>query len=193
MSAKPFRVAFIGCSGSKLDRPAPARELYTGALFQLALQYAELVADKVFVLSAEHGVVSLGRELAPYDTRLRPENSKRWGREVSRALVISGELDLAPSREVLFLAGETYFAPLDFPGTNSWSRPLKGFGIGEQKKRLKELIADAARCEEDLEQLIIRIESQLYVPGPDEQCSEVAIDAADWARVVELARRRAVA
>lgn len=135
MSApKPYRVAFIGCSAQKLDRPAAARELYTGALFKLALQYAELVADKVYVLSAEHGVVSLDRELAPYDARLRAENSKGWGREVSQSLVSSGLLDQARDREVLFLAGETYFAPLDFPGTGWWARPLKGLGIGQQSR-----------------------------------------------------------
>lgn len=187
---KPYRVAFIGCSAQKLDRHAPARELYTGALFKLALQYAELVADRVYVLSAEHGVVSLDRELAPYDARLRPENSKRWGRNVSLDLVNYGTLDQARDHEVLFLAGETYFAPLDFPGTGYWVRPLKGLGIGEQKARLKQLIAEHG---ETLASLVLRVESQLYTPGPGENVGEVAIDAGDWARIVELARAQGAA
>jgi hypothetical protein len=185
---KPYRVAFIGCSAQKLDHAAPARELYTGALFKRALEYAELVSDKVFVLSAGNGVVALDKELEPYDARLRPENSKRWGHEVSRSLVSNGTLDQARDHEVLFLAGETYFAPLDFPGTSEWVRPLKGLGIGQQKMKLKNLIW-AAR--ESLEALILRIDAQLYVPGPDEAVGEVAIDAEDWARVVELARKAA--
>ena len=188
MSAKPYRVAFIGCSAQKLDRPAPAREIYTGALFKLALQYAELVADVVYVLSAEHGVVPLDRELAPYDARLRPENSKQWGQEVSRSLVSSGTLDQARDREVLFLAGETYFAPIDFPGTGFWARPLKGLGIGEQKAKLKALIAQQ---DETLASLVLKVESQLCSPGPGEQVGEVVVAAADWERIVELARKAA--
>lgn len=185
---KPYRVAFIGCSAQKLDRPAPARELYTGALFKLALQYAELVADKVYVLSAEHGVVPLDRELAPYDARLRPENSKRWGRNVSLDLVNYGTLDQARDHEVLFLAGEAYFAPLDFPGTGFWARPLKGLGIGEQKAKLKQLITGQT---DSLEELVLRVDAELTEPKAGESGGDVFLSAETWAQMLALARRGA--
>lgn len=51
-------VVLIGCSASKLDRAAPARELYTGRVFKASVAYAEATGAKWCVLSALHGVVA---------------------------------------------------------------------------------------------------------------------------------------
>lgn len=62
------QVVFLSCSKSKLDRPAPARELYTGTLFRLALRYAEegRGVTEIYVFSAKYGVVPIGKKIAPY-------------------------------------------------------------------------------------------------------------------------------
>ena len=46
----------VGCVKSKLDHPAPARDLYTSALFRKARAHAEATGGPWFVLSAEHGL-----------------------------------------------------------------------------------------------------------------------------------------
>lgn len=65
----------IPCGGSKRKHAAPARELYTGQQFTLALDAAQALAAKmggadVRVLSAEHGLVELDQVLEPYDHKL---------------------------------------------------------------------------------------------------------------------------
>lgn len=66
-------VALVSCSATKLPRPAPARQLYTSALFRKSLAYARhiLFAQHVFILSAKHGAIRPETELAPYDLALR--------------------------------------------------------------------------------------------------------------------------
>lgn len=62
----------IPCSGAKADVAyAPARELYTGSFFRLALAAAERVdGAEVFVLSALHGLVPVDKVIAPYEARM---------------------------------------------------------------------------------------------------------------------------
>lgn len=61
-------IVFLSCCKSKLDHPAPARELYTGALFRKALAYAEKVlkADAVRIFSAKYGMVHPDQVIEPY-------------------------------------------------------------------------------------------------------------------------------
>ncbi len=65
-----MRIALVGCGKTKLDRAAPARDLYTGQLFQKARQYAEVHCDAWYILSALHWTVSPSRVLEPYEARL---------------------------------------------------------------------------------------------------------------------------
>jgi hypothetical protein len=95
----PGRVGLIGCSAGKLDRRAPAAQLYTGPIFQLSCAWitgrTELGAWAI--LSAKHGVVLPGQEIDPYDVsleamsaaerrtwagRTREQLIERWGRDV---------------------------------------------------------------------------------------------------------------
>lgn len=59
----------VPCSGKKLDHPAPARDLYQGSLYRLALGAATSITPpwRVLVLSAKYGFVRLEAELEPYD------------------------------------------------------------------------------------------------------------------------------
>jgi hypothetical protein len=70
----------IPCAAEKLDRKAPAVELYDSPNFRHTLGMAcahaldtarELdVTTKVMILSAKHGLVELGDVIDPYDTKM---------------------------------------------------------------------------------------------------------------------------
>jgi hypothetical protein len=132
------KVALIGCSASKLDRPAPARELYRGELFRAAIRYAEPRFGRVFILSAKHALVTLDQVLEPYDESLvdwDEESSGWWAHQLllDLSVHVSGNLPA----ELHVLAGRGYADPLAWQMAEwpCWIlvRPLKGLGIGRQK------------------------------------------------------------
>jgi len=105
-----MRVGLVSCSKSKLDHPAPARELYSPShLFRGARCYVERTCDRWFVLSAKHGLVRPEQVLEPYDQTLdkasRAER-RRWGDVVLAAL----ETEVGDLRGITFEvhAGATY-------------------------------------------------------------------------------------
>lgn len=49
----------IGCGKAKLDRAAPARELYTGSLFRMARRYAVASKRPWVILSGAHGIIAM--------------------------------------------------------------------------------------------------------------------------------------
>ena len=104
-------VALIACSKSKADHERPAATLYTSPLFRKSLLHALGEAKRVFVLSAEHGVVPLDRRLEPYDRTL-----KTLGRaEVSHwAAMVESQLStiLKSKMTVAMYSGLDYSAPL---------------------------------------------------------------------------------
>lgn len=138
---KPYRVAIVACSASKLKGTHAARDLYTGQLFKLALELAEKVADRWFILSALHGVVTPDYPLETYDRRIEAADV-RWPREVGEDLAVDLQ-DIAPE-QVLCLAPETYVSKLPVGFAKGWARPLKGKGIGQQKAELKRLLGGGA-------------------------------------------------
>lgn len=63
----------VPCGAAKLDRDAPARDLYTSEHFRRQLRAAELACeegDVVLVLSALYGLVELNEVLEPYDLKM---------------------------------------------------------------------------------------------------------------------------
>ena len=64
-------IALISCSKSKLDKRAPARELYTGTLFKKAVAWAERHGYEWYVISALHGLVTPNQIIAPYNYSLK--------------------------------------------------------------------------------------------------------------------------
>jgi hypothetical protein len=131
---KPLRVALVSCVKSKQSVPAPARDLYTSALFRGLRAYAELHADRWYVLSAEHGLVEPSAVLAPYEktlNRMRRVDRDRWAAKVQQQL---GEV-LPESAEVIVLAGERYreeLIPFLTERGCSVTIPLKGMPFGKQ-------------------------------------------------------------
>jgi hypothetical protein len=120
----------IACSAHKLDHPAPARELYTGQAFRLAMAAADRCGADVLILSALHGVVQPGEVLAPYDHTLRSASERRtWATRTAQ------HLHSYRQRRTGVLAGKFYAAAA--AGFANKSLPLAGLGIGQQLAVLK--------------------------------------------------------
>jgi len=128
-----MKATVIPCGGAKLDNLAPARELYTGSMFKDALRTAELIGNRVLILSAKHGLVELDDVLDPYDVKMGDTGSIS-AREVAAQLVLFNVhfVDMLLPKayaELLIEAAEMVGA--DYANYFEGSR-----GIGEQKGRL---------------------------------------------------------
>lgn len=136
-----MRVALVSCVKSKLDRPAPAKDLYTSALFRALRAYAEDNANEWFILSAEHGLVEADQVLAPYERTLNrmPKTQRdEWAARVKDELAAR----VPTSADVMILAGERYreaLVPFLRGRGHRVEIPLEGLSFGRQLQRLKEL------------------------------------------------------
>jgi hypothetical protein len=132
-------LALVACVAQKLDRPAPARELYTSPWFIKARDYVEGQGYAWRVLSALHGLVEPERVLDPYNLtldRLSPKLRLLW------ALGVLRQIDKLPRPErVVILAGRRYREHLAVELLDRGyvvEVPMAGLGIGEQLQWLKE-------------------------------------------------------
>lgn len=118
------KLLLVSCSSRKrrIRWPIPARNLYTGTLLQLALQFAETHGFRPLILSAKYGVISPEEEIPYYDQKLSKPYSGPW-----------------PDGEGYYIGSQLYFglAPSRFqrliPG---------GLPIGKQLAYLKRLIRE---------------------------------------------------
>lgn len=105
----PADLVLVGCVKTKLDAPAPAKDLYVSALFRKERAYAERSGARWFVLSAEHGLVQPEQVLHPYDLRLSKTSRayrRSWGARVVEQLRHAvGSLD---GRTIELHAGSAY-------------------------------------------------------------------------------------
>ena len=80
------KIILISCVSKKLDKKSKAKDLYISPLFRYNLQYAKsLNPDKIFILSAEHGLLELDEEINPYNKTLNKmsnEEIKEWSSNV---------------------------------------------------------------------------------------------------------------
>jgi hypothetical protein len=136
-------IGLIGCSGPKLDRPAPARQLYTSQLFRSALTFAETRHDVVYVVSAKHELLALDQVVEPYDltmAAIAKEWRLIWGNRVWSSL-LHRHLDV--DRQVFIYAGKDYARPIRRAGFNraTFHEPLARMQIGQRLQWLREQIA----------------------------------------------------
>lgn len=101
-------IGIIPCSATKIDRPAAARDLYASTYFQGALAAAEAQCDRVFILSALHGLISPDAIVAPYDLKMGDPGSITADEIAAQA----DALDLEAADIYAFM-GATYFSILD--------------------------------------------------------------------------------
>lgn len=152
-------VALVGCGKTKLSRPAPARELYTGPLFQAARSWAERNAEAWWICSALHGLVTPHTVLEPYEKRLPRglEGTERWGTgvasDLSRVIQLTpwfdDDLVVGAQVHVVVLAGADYAGPvcahlgrLGIP----YEQPLRGLQVGERLAWFKKQRTEGASC-----------------------------------------------
>lgn len=129
------RVVLASCGATKLDRPAPAADLYTGSLFRKARSYAEASGHPWYIVSALHGLVETGTVLEPYDVKiadLTPEARMAWAGRVARDLFLRG---FGGWGVFELHTGESYARPLRHslaPVSLNILEPLAGLGIGQR-------------------------------------------------------------
>lgn len=127
----PNPVHLVACVAGKLDRAAPARELYTSPWFQKARAYVERQGGPWFILSAKYGLIAPHEVIEPYDetlSRMRAGASRLWGARVIEAMAREIEADTP----LVVLAGRNYRDPLWPSIQRRASVPMEGLGIGAQ-------------------------------------------------------------
>ena len=105
------RIGLVSCVKTKLDQPAPARELYTSPLFRGAKAAVEESGYRWFVLSAKHGLVEPDTVLEPYERTLTDataEQRRAWSERVLEQL--RAHLGDLSGRVVEIHAGRSYSA-----------------------------------------------------------------------------------
>jgi hypothetical protein len=130
------KIVLISCVSKKQPFKTKAEHLYISPLFKLNLQYARsLKPDRIFILSAKHGLLSLDNEIEPYDETLNTKSTreiKQWANKVVEDL--RSLIDIG-SDEVIFLAGEKYRKYI-IPHLKNYRIPLQGLSIGRQLQYL---------------------------------------------------------
>ncbi|MFK0160836.1 DUF6884 domain-containing protein [Streptomyces sp. NPDC090493] len=125
----------LPCSAAKLpvDRPTPARRLYTGSYHLMCRRAAERIAGPagVLVLSARHGLVRLDDALLPYEQRMDTPGHIA----VEQLHAQAAELGILAARDLIALGGRAYVDAVTAVRPDTL-RPLDGCrGIGEQRSR----------------------------------------------------------
>ena len=132
------RITLISCVSKKLKVRAKAKDIYISPLFKYYLRYAKsLNPDKIFVLSAQYGLLDLEKEIEPYNKTLLKMSSKEIKEWADNVLNQLKEVSDLVNDEFIFLAGDKYRKYL-IPSISNYKVPLKGLGIGKQLKYLKE-------------------------------------------------------
>lgn len=145
------KIVLLSCTKSKLDKPAPAKDMYSPSpMFQKTKAYGEtLKPDKMFILSAKYGLLPMDKQIEPYDLTLKTmkaDEKSKWGDTVKQQMSQAG---VNPqSDKFVFLTGSEYMKPLaEFIPEENVEKPMEGKRMGErlswlnsQVQKLKEFI-----------------------------------------------------
>ena len=125
-------IVLISCVKKKQTFKCTAEDLYISPFFKKNLAYAKaLNPDKIFILSAKYGLLSLATEIVTYDLTLNNFTTKElkdWAENT--LLQLSKESDLEKDKFII-LAGDRYRKYL-LANIANYEIPLKGLGIGKQ-------------------------------------------------------------
>lgn len=147
MTNTTLSIGLVGCSGPKLEEPAPARQLYTSQLFRSALALAERRHDVVYVISAKHELVTLDQVVAPYDLAMgdvAKEWRAIWGQRVWWSIQ---RRHPRVDRQIFIYAGKDYARPIRRAAHQhaTFHEPLAGLQVGQRLKWLREQL-DSSVC-----------------------------------------------
>lgn len=125
-----MKIYLIGCGKSKMQYACPAKEMYTGTLFQKSYAYAKAMhPDKIFILSAKYGLLDPELKIEPYDKTVKDfsaQQARKWADDVFTAL--EEKTDIL-NDEFVLLAGKDYYKYL-IGRLNHCTLPLEGKKIG---------------------------------------------------------------
>ena len=139
-------VVLVGSVRSMLSEAAPARELYTGALFTHRRRYAESSGRPWFVVSSRWGLVAPGEVVAPHDvvlTDIAPAYRHGWAQFVVGQLEVvlpladlvvevhAGDQVLDALRAAVEQAGATVVDPVD---AHSLTETLAWYDRSEERR-----------------------------------------------------------
>lgn len=130
-------IVLVSCGARKRLGCYPARDLYTGSLFQAARRYAEATGHPWRILSAEHALLDPDRLTWTYDRQLDAGHAPAWGGKVLAQLAAAfpgHDLDL------VVLAGELYAEALRPQLARTWTlaTPLAGLPLGRRLRFLSQ-------------------------------------------------------
>lgn len=106
------RLLCMPCGEAKLDRAAPAGELYQGPMWQTLRQHQPAGGlPNMLVLSAKYGMVDQAEVLQTYDQRLTPERAAELRRDmVANAEALKRALAATDINEIMLVGGADYRA-----------------------------------------------------------------------------------
>jgi hypothetical protein len=133
-------VYLISCVKTKQPFRCQAKDLYISDFFSKARNHAEASKGSWFILSAEYGLLSPDRMVAPYERTLN-KMPKRDREAWAQKVLLQIEAELPDLKRVVFLAGERYRENLVHPLRARGVKvaiPMEGLGIGKQLRWLKQ-------------------------------------------------------
>lgn len=108
-------IALVGCGAAKLDRPAPARDMYTSSLFRMSFAYATSLcgaSDTVYIVSAMHDLIEPSTVIKPYERSVAELGGKRfrmaWGARIAARIIDRHGRE----QPMVVLAGADYATPI---------------------------------------------------------------------------------
>lgn len=125
-------IYLIPCASKKCDHRAKARDLYQSALFKKSLAYSEKQKpDAIYVISDLHGLLSLEKEIEPYEKDLKKMSAaenREWAEMVLKDLAKVADLD---NDKFVLLVGKTYRKNI-VSKIKHYEIPMEGLKIGKQ-------------------------------------------------------------
>ena len=134
------RLLILACSRRKRPDKLPlaAIERYDGPAFRVLKRYRRLIQDsalRVYILSAEFGLIATKKRIPLYDRRMTPERSDELQPSVAAAMR-AAILRHQPA-EIFICAGKTYLRALGCMATNGPRLSVARGGQGEKLTSLK--------------------------------------------------------
>ncbi|MDG6108326.1 hypothetical protein Daura_46485 [Dactylosporangium aurantiacum] len=139
LRSRDTALVVVACGGAKLDRPAPAADLYVGSYHQACRRAAERLGGRLVILSARYGLLMPHTVIAPYEQRMGQPGAVA----VATLRAQARRLGLDTAGDVTVLGGREYAdaASAVWPHAR---RPLDDArGIGPQMRALAELARTA--------------------------------------------------
>lgn len=122
----------IACGSKKRDHPAPARDMYIGALFRNARKAAEATGLPWWIMSAKYGILHPDKVIEPYDMTYGKTTgvpSRHIATQLSTLELPIWALAPARYADVLCAAA----------GSTSVRTPLRGLSMGFQNRVFKNI------------------------------------------------------